>query len=57
MKTKYKVVIIGCGPSGISTALNLINNGINDILIIEKYKIPRYKCCAGYITSKTKREY
>ena len=57
MKTKYKVVIIGCGPSGISTALNLINNGINDILIIEKYKIPRYKCCAGYITNKTKKMY
>lgn len=57
MKSKYKVIIIGAGPSGISTALNLKEMGIDDILIIEKYKFPRYKCCAGYITSKTKKEY
>lgn len=53
MKKKYKVVIVGAGPSGISTALNLVKLGISDVLVVEKYKFPRYKCCAGYITSKT----
>ena len=47
MKNKYKVIIIGAGPAGISTALNLKELGIKDILVIEKYKYPRYKCCAG----------
>ena len=57
MKQKYKVIIIGAGPSGLSCALNLKKLGINDILVIEKYKFPRYKCCAGYITNKTKKVY
>ena len=57
MKEKYKVIIIGAGPAGLSTAINLYNNGIKDILVIEKYKFPRYKCCAGYITNKTKEFY
>lgn len=56
-KKNYKVVIIGAGPSGISCALNLLKEGIKDILIIEKSKFPRYKCCAGYITNKTKKAY
>ena len=54
---KYDVIIIGAGPSGISTALNLVKLGIKNILVVEKYKFPRYKCCAGYITSKTKKVY
>lgn len=54
---KYQVVIIGAGPSGLATALNLKAQGIDDILVIERLKFPRYKCCAGYITSKTKKVY
>lgn len=57
MKSHYEVIIVGAGPSGLSTALNLFKNNIKDILIIENKKFPRYKCCAGYITSKTKKEY
>ena len=57
MNSKYKVIIIGAGPAGIAMALNLIKLDIKDILVIEKYKFPRYKCCAGYITNKTKKEY
>lgn len=57
MKEKYHVIIIGAGPSGLSTALNLFKLGIKDVLVIEQYKFPRYKCCAGYITNKTKKVY
>ena len=56
-KNHYKVIIVGAGPSGISCALSLIANDIKDILIIDKSKFPRYKCCAGYITNKTKKAY
>lgn len=54
---KYKVIVVGAGPSGLSVALNLNKLGINDVLVLEKYKFPRYKCCAGYITNKTKQAY
>ncbi|MDE7168317.1 MAG: NAD(P)/FAD-dependent oxidoreductase [Clostridia bacterium] len=53
----YKVVIIGAGPAGLATALNLIKHGVTDILVVEKHTFPRYKCCAGYITAKTKKAY
>ena len=57
MKDKYKTVIIGAGPAGLSAALNLHKFSETDILVIERFKFPRYKCCAGYITAKTKSEY
>lgn len=57
MKQKYHVIIIGAGPAGLSTALHLQEQGVNDCLVVEKYHFPRYKCCAGYITSKTKKTY
>ncbi|MBQ9544576.1 MAG: NAD(P)/FAD-dependent oxidoreductase [Clostridia bacterium] len=57
MNDRYKVVIIGAGPAGIGCALNLLDRGEKDILVAETYKFPRDKCCAGYITKKTKKEY
>lgn len=57
MKKKYKVIVVGAGPAGLSTAINLSLNGINDVLVIEREVFPRYKCCAGYITNKTKLYY
>ena len=57
MDNHFKVIIIGAGPSGLATALNLLKNGIKDILVLEQKTFPRSKCCAGYITNKTKKEY
>lgn len=54
---KFQVIIVGAGPSGVSAALTLYNLGIKNILVIDKEKFPRYKCCAGYITNKTKKAY
>lgn len=50
----YKVVIVGAGPAGISTAYHLKKNNI-DCCLIDKYKFPRFKLCGGLITEKTLR--
>jgi geranylgeranyl reductase family protein len=50
-KYYYDVIVIGAGPSGATLAYELAKQGI-DVLVLEKEKFPRYKCCAGGITHK-----
>lgn len=54
---EYNVIIVGAGPSGISTAINLTKSGVDGILVLERAVFPRNKCCAGYVTNKTKQTY
>ena len=57
MNDRYDVVVIGAGPAGLACALTLLDLGVRDVLVAEKYIFPRDKCCAGYITQKTVKVY
>jgi geranylgeranyl reductase family protein len=51
LKQIHDVIVIGAGPAGATLAYELAGRGIG-VLILEKEKLPRYKCCAGGVTSK-----
>src|ERR1043166_7036254 len=53
--TEYDVIIVGAGPSGCSTAIELANldpDRANRILLIDKATFPRPKLCAGGVTNE-----
>jgi geranylgeranyl reductase family protein len=52
LKQGNDVVIVGAGPAGAVLAYELARKGIS-VLLLEKEKLPRYKCCAGGVTTKT----
>jgi len=47
----YEIIVVGAGPAGATLAYELASRGINT-LILEKARLPRYKCCAGGLTVK-----
>ena len=47
----YDAVIVGAGPAGCSAANILAKEGLK-VIILEKEKLPRYKCCAGGVSLK-----
>ena len=51
MKQNYDVAIVGGGPAGAALAYELARKGIM-VLLLEKERLPRYKCCAGGVTNK-----
>ena len=51
MKQNYDVIVVGAGPAGATLAYELAKAGI-DVLVLEKERLPRYKCCAGGVTSR-----
>jgi geranylgeranyl reductase family protein len=54
LKQTYDVIVVGAGPAGATLAYELAKAGI-DVLVLEKEKLPRYKCCAGGVTSRAVR--
>src|SRR3989304_6055664 len=48
----FDVIVVGAGPAGCHIAHVLAKHG-RTVLVLEKYTFPRWKPCAGGISSKT----
>ncbi len=46
----YDVIVVGAGPAGAILSYELSREGMS-VLLLEKEKLPRYKCCAGGVTA------
>jgi geranylgeranyl reductase family protein len=54
LKQNYDVIVVGAGPAGATVACELARDSI-DVLLLEKERLPRYKCCAGGVTLRAAR--
>ncbi len=48
----YDVIVVGAGPAGSTAARTLAAKGYQ-VLLVEKFKMPRYKSCSGQLIKKT----
>ncbi|MCM1050207.1 MAG: NAD(P)/FAD-dependent oxidoreductase [Clostridiales bacterium] len=48
----YDVIVIGAGPAGCTAAKTLAEKGYK-VLLVEKFKLPRYKSCSGILIKKS----
>ncbi len=48
----YDIIVVGAGPAGCTVAKILSQNGY-DVLLIEKFKLPRYKSCSGQLIRRS----
>lgn len=48
----YDVIVIGAGPSGSTAAKTLSDMGYG-VLLVERFKLPRYKSCSGVLIKKS----
>jgi geranylgeranyl reductase family protein len=47
----FDVAVVGAGPAGCVTALNLARNGCS-VVMLEKAALPRYKTCGGGVLAR-----
>ena len=52
MEGHYAVIIVGGGPAGAACARALTDEGV-DVLVLEKRRLPRHKCCSGVLYGQT----
>lgn len=48
----WDIIVIGAGPAGCTAAKTLSEQGYK-VLMVEKFKLPRYKSCSGVLIKKT----
>ncbi len=53
--TDADVIVVGGGPSGVSTACRLVDAGMS-VILIDKAHFPRDKCCGDGLTTSALRE-
>lgn len=46
----HDVIVVGAGPAGTATAARLHQHGVKDVLVLERYSLPRDKPCGGGLT-------
>jgi geranylgeranyl reductase family protein len=51
LASSHQVIIVGAGPAGSTLAYELAVRKIK-VLVLERARLPRYKCCAGGLTVK-----
>jgi geranylgeranyl reductase family protein len=49
------VIVIGAGPAGAATAARLHQQGVKDVLVLDRYRFPRDKPCGGGLTGHIDR--
>jgi flavin-dependent dehydrogenase len=47
---KHKVVIVGGGPGGAATAVELLQRGVRDVVLVDKDPFPRDKTCGSALS-------
>lgn len=44
------VIVVGAGPAGAAVAARLVQQGVRDVLVLDRYSFPREKPCGGGLT-------
>jgi menaquinone-9 beta-reductase len=50
MSRLHDVLVVGAGPAGAAVAARLHQRGVRDVLVLERYTLPRDKPCGGGLT-------
>ena len=50
MAAPLDVLVLGAGPAGAAVAARLLQRGVRDFLVLERYTLPRDKPCGGGLT-------